>query len=121
MKNLIILLAAIVGYSLWKKRGYSTPSETTLKSNITPEEADIRANEIHDAWGLINDDEGLIFEHLKDVNIQAYKLIEQSYGKRKPVLTASGMRLTETLNYMLTKTEIKELKSLNPVLSFLSK
>ena len=121
MKNLLRLVVAVIGYSIWKKRGYSTPSETTLKSNITPEEADIRANEIHDAWGLVNDDEGLIFDRLKDVNIQAYKLIEQSYGKRKPVLTANEMRLTETLNYMLTKTEIKELKALNPVLSFLSK
>lgn len=121
MKNIFPIILLILGYFLFKKSKLNKPSETTQASNITPQEADDRANEIHDAWGLLNDDEDLIFKHLKDVNRAAYTLISQSYGNRKATATTANKNLTDTLNYMLTKSEIAELKKLNPVLNFLNK
>jgi len=94
----------------------------TYLSNISATEAEIRADLIHSAFGKFNDDEQLIYDQLKDVNLHGYNRIYNFYGERNhtPLFELqSKQNLTQNLMEFLNKDERKHLVSLNPSLSFL--
>ena len=94
----------------------------TYSSNISATEAQNRAENIYNSWGL-NDNENQIYNQLKDVNLHGYNRIFNYYGKRKHFAGLGELHftdLTQTLVDRLDQDEIKALINLNPALSFLS-
>ena len=130
----VYLWLLIIGYlifknyklqlSQWWDGLFSSKIETlpTRNANISPTEAQKRADLIHSAFGKFNDDEALIFDQLKDVNLHAYNLIYNFYGKRNhtPLFEVQlEQDLTQNLMEFLNTDERRQLISINPALSFL--
>lgn len=97
------------------------------KSTLTETEAKNKAEKLFKAMNVFfGTDEDVIFEELKGLTKEDYALVHYQFGKRKyniflgeHNMLGTPMDLNNWLINELTTTELKQLKELNPNLSFL--